>query len=262
MKNAIVVLTRGYNNVKQYKTLILRNQKLSKALYRPCKHPEKWDIIIFHEGNISPPHQQFIQRRSPLMPLQFRRINFLQLPPVNCPQCPNTDLSNRFGNGYKNMCYFWSIRFLRCLSEYNYIIRVDEDCYIDQFSPELVDTYESENIVYATPRFQEKDFQEVTLGLESMFQTYLQEKNLTPIQPATRFPYTNLMVMKLPYFLQNPLILGILQRIERSHCIFSNRWGDLPIWGYILNYLVDPSLVTEETSIVYYHGSHEVKVNE
>ena len=43
--NAIVVLTRGYNNKTDYKDLIKRNNSLSQQ-----KWWYKYDYIIFHEG--------------------------------------------------------------------------------------------------------------------------------------------------------------------------------------------------------------------
>ena len=69
------------------------------------------------------------------------------------------------------------------------------------------------------------------------------------------------MVINVNYFYNNDLVKDVLSRIYESNCIFSNRWGDLPIWGYILSYLVDKKHYIEDKSISYYHGSHNKKIN-
>jgi hypothetical protein len=70
------------------------------------------------------------------------------------------------------------------------------------------------------------------------------------------------MVVNIPYFRNNEDVKNVLQEIDKSECIFSNRWGDLPIWGYILGYLIDKNLYKVETGVSYYHGSHDnVKIN-
>ena len=39
-----------------------------------------------------------------------------------------------FPLGYKHMCHFWSMDFLDYLSDYKYIIRIDEDCFVTKFA--------------------------------------------------------------------------------------------------------------------------------
>jgi hypothetical protein len=53
----------------------------------------------------------------------------------------------------------------------------------------------------------------------------------------------------------------MLQIIDESHGIYSNRWGDLPIWGMILSTLIDEKHYRQEKSISYLHGSHNIIIN-
>ena len=69
------------------------------------------------------------------------------------------------------------------------------------------------------------------------------------------------MIINVNYFKNNENVKKILQLIKDSNCIFSNRWGDLPIWGYILSYLVDKTMYFEDKTITYIHGSHKKKIN-
>ena len=123
-KNAIVVLTKGYNHLSKYKDIINRNRYISVNFYKKLTNPTNYDIIIFHEGNITISQQKYIQSQSPKIPLIFKTINFINNNSI-CSMCPPNNVSNKYNIGYKNMCFFWSIRFLKYLSDYEYVIRID-----------------------------------------------------------------------------------------------------------------------------------------
>jgi len=65
---AIAVLTRGYQNLQQYNTLIQRNISIAKNIGNILN---SIDILIFHEGNILDTHQQYISKGTPLLNLKF-----------------------------------------------------------------------------------------------------------------------------------------------------------------------------------------------
>lgn len=261
MKSAIVVLTRGYSDIKKYTTLINRNRCIAVNFYLQLTNPENYDIIIFHEGNITLPQQQYIQSQSPRLPLTFRKVNFLNTKIKNTTLCPPTSLSNNFTAGYKNMCYFWSISFLEYLKDYQYIIRIDEDCFIKSIPTNIIDTYKENNIQFSSPYFQGPDDPNVTVGMYKFFTDFLKNNNITGINSNITCPYTNVSIINIQYFRQNPIIIKLLFELNKCGCIFSNRWGDLPIWGYILNYFIQPQFFKEDKSISYFHGSHNVSLN-
>jgi hypothetical protein len=60
-KNAIVVLTKGYNGNEEYQELIDRNNSIYNIFYSLIDNKENYDIIIFHEGNITEEQQIYIQ---------------------------------------------------------------------------------------------------------------------------------------------------------------------------------------------------------
>ena len=139
--NAIVVLTRGYNDLKSYNMLVHRNRHISVNFYLKLENKENYDVIVFHEGNITTEHQKYIQMGSPRLPLIFKQIQFTDNKNINTCLCPPTTLSNGFTMGYKNMCYFWSIDFLNYLKNYEYIIRIDEDCKLINIPTNIIETY-------------------------------------------------------------------------------------------------------------------------
>lgn len=252
-KNAIVCLTRGYVNIDDYSKLIERNISINKHFNK------EYDIIIFNEGNIPIDHQEYIQNKTPYIKLIFITIPFYNNTEKNEICLPNI-LSNMFSLGYKNMCYFWSIDFLEYLKNYEYIIRIDEDCIINKIDKNIINNYKNHNIMFSSAYFQGADSTKVTIGMEKLFDDYLKNNNLIK-KNELKCPYTNFMIINIPYFKNNKHVQNILQEIKNSNCIFSNRWGDLPIWGYILSYLINDQYYIEDKNISYIHGSHGKHLN-
>jgi hypothetical protein len=258
-KTAITVLTRGYDSNDGYAKLIQRNKQIVSVFYNLLDNKDDYDVIIFHEGNITQEQQKYIQSNTPEMPMQFNAVEFL-IKNVNNPYCPNNEVSNAFGLGYKNMCYFWSISFLEYLKNYEYIIRIDEDCFLESLEPNLILNYRNNNVMFSSARYQDNDDKEVIVGLQKLFDDYLSKTGKTKKNELT-MPYTNFMVVNIPFFRENVDVINILAEIKNSDCIFSNRWGDLPIWGYILSYFIDRPLYIEDKTVVYNHESHGAKIN-
>jgi len=261
-KYAIVILTRGYSSNDKYNDLIKRNNYIYKNYYCYLKNKEKYDIIIFNEGNITDDQQVYIQNKTPYLPLIFKTVEFINNNNTN-DICPPNIVSQEFSLGYKNMCYFWSINFYKYVEEYEYIIRIDEDCYINKIDPNIILTYIDNNIKFSSAEYIEEDTTYVTVGMENLFMNYIKANQIVQYDSIenVRYPYTNVMVINVPYFRKNQNIQNMLNLIKESNCIFSNRWGDLPIWGYILYLLVDKQYYICDRNISYYHGSHNYPVN-
>jgi hypothetical protein len=257
-KNAIVLLTRGYDNLNQYNTLIERNKAINDVFYSKLKDPDNYDVIIFNEGNISQNDQNYIQSKTPDMFLKFITVEFYDTNIINdyCP--PDKD---DFSSGYKNMCYFWSIDFFEYLKDYEYVIRIDEDCILKNLNTDVINNYKQKDIKFSSAFFQGDDDSRYIVGLYELFDTYLKDNNLNKYSTEIKCPYTNFMIVNIPYFRNNKNVQEILNRIKESNCIFSNRWGDLPILGYILTFLIDPIYYYEDKSIKYTHGSHNTDIN-
>jgi hypothetical protein len=60
---------------------------------------------------------------------------------------------------------------------------------------------------------------------------------------------------------KNNLIKLFLEEIDKCGCVYSNRWGDLPIWGLILSTLINEEYYEEIKKISYYHGSWNKHIN-
>jgi len=267
-KNAIVALTRGYNDLSRYDVLIKRNISIYEKI---SVINNNFDVILFHEGNITDEQQNYIQSKTPLLPLKFFNVKEVgtknafndSLNIVNNELCPPTQLSLSFSLGYKHMCHFWSIDFLQYLKNYKYIMRLDEDCIVTKIDVDVFNHMNVNNLKYLSPCFQEQDDPNVIVGLEKLWNEFISVNNIVPYKNFNdvRCPQTNFMVIDVDYFNTNETINNILKTIDNCHGIYSNRWGDLPIWGLILSTLVDKKLYKEITDISYYHGSWNKHVN-
>lgn len=267
-KNAIVTLTRGYSSLEEYEMLIQRNNSISETVSKSSD--VQFDNIIFHEGNIPLDHQEYIQSKTNL-PLIFFDVKTTGNQSAfdnsknqkNMKLCPPTELSERFTVGYKHMCHFWAIDLFDYLTQYQYIVRIDEDVIVKSFHPDLMKTIISNQIKFAVPYMCNfLDDPNVIVGLEKLLEDYCVEKE---ISTKTKFqnifaPNTNFMILDLEYFRNHKIIQGFLQEVENSSGIYSNRWGDATTWGIIIYSLMeDPFYVLD--MVEYFHGSHGHHVN-
>ncbi len=267
-KIAISVLTKGYKDIEEYKTLIIRNNFIHDNII--SKSHLDFDMVIFHEGNITEKHQKHISKQSKSK-LIFRDIKQYATKSAfddsknihNMELCPPNDLSERFTLGYKHMCHFWSIDIFDYLPEYQYTIRIDEDCYVDRIDPEVFNSIISQNIKFAVPFIcPVLDDPNVIVGLEQLLNKFYRDNNITPPVEYKKIkaPNTNFMIFNLKFFKQHKIVQKFLSEIEKSHGIYSNRWGDAPIWGIILYALANVDFY-ELPRIGYLHGSHNHYVN-
>lgn len=256
-KSAVAVLTKGYESLEEYQQLIDRNQSIFTNFYSLLPKDHDIEVVIYHEGNITSEHQDYIQKHTDQMPLIFEVIPFLQ--PTIEPNsfCHSTDLSDNFSMGYKNMCRFWSIGIFEHMTKYEYIIRIDEDCVLEKLDPNVLTKYRTKNIMFSSPMWVGEDTDSVTIGMHKFFQDYK-----TDIPKEVPNPYTNIMIVNVQYFAKHQDIQNCLTDIDKTNCIFINRWGDIPIWGYLLAaFITDKSIILDDKKITYFHGSHHTKVN-
>ena len=267
-KIAIVTLTRGYESLEDYDMLIQRNNSIHDTIMNDIEL--QYDNIIFHEGNIPESHREYIASKSNIT------ITFLDVKnsgrknafndsknKINMELCPPTELSNRFTLGYKHMCHFWAIDFFDYLSEYEYIIRIDEDVIIKEFHPSIMQTLVDNNVKFAVPFMCNfLDDPGVIVGMEKMMTEFYTKNNFVP---KTKFqnifaPNTNFMILNLEYFKNHNLVQKFLKEVDDSHGIYSNRWGDATTWGIIIYALIDEPIYVLDM-IEYYHGSHGHHIN-
>jgi hypothetical protein len=236
-KRCIAVLARGDPD-GNYDLLRSRQMALSKLPWT-----RTWDHVIFHEGNIT--------EKECGIPARYIDVSrtFLKFQKEVSPSpiCATTCLLH-FPMGYRSMCLFWFDDFLDYLSEYDEILRIDDDCqlYLGVPEPRL-----PPDALFAASKTQGCDAPEFTDGMVELFSN---------IDPTTDFsscshPYTNVMWVDVQWAMATR---GLKSAMLESNCIQLNRWGDLPLWGYFLKMM---GVAICELPISYFHGSHNVVVN-
>ena len=72
-----------------------------------------------------------------------------------------------------------------------------------------------------------------------------------------RAPYTNVMWVDLNWYRSSRLLLAFDEKVIKSQCIYSGRWGDLPLWGAKVFLLSENR---HNLNFTYHHLSHRIKV--
>jgi hypothetical protein len=255
-KICISVLTRGYTNSNKYYKLIERNKCIEKRI-----SSKKVDILIFHEGNISPNQQTYISTKTPSLSIKFVDITTHAFKKEK-ETIEIDDDTKSFTLGYRHMCSFWFIDFWNFVEEYDYLIRIDEDCFV-MFDPlSMIISLKDYNFVSG---IYDKDEPYVTKGLNEFTLSFIKKNDtysfieMEPKQPGG--PYTNLFGIALHAIRNNFILYRYQTDVSDSNAIYQYRWGDLPLWGEVIHYIFgDKSLLLDE-NLIYFHESHDKNIN-
>lgn len=227
MNNAIVALTRGYEDITKYSDLIKRNNCIYEHINKELKYP----LIIFHEGNITQAHQDYITHCSNGQLLKF------------------VDISECWYGGYEAMCQFQTYHIWNYCKEYDYVMRIDEDCHITKADSNPFE--QAKGLDYLVSKYWAESHSETNATLPDKVEA------LTGVSRDVfynhKFPYTNVGVARVDFFLSKN-INDILYMIAMCPDQRTNRWGDLPVLGCILNIYSDR--VGIMNGITYGHLTH------
>ena len=259
MKKCIAVLTRGYEHFHNYSLLIQRNKHIENNLL-----DKTIDILIFHEGNITEQHQIEIAQQTPLLKIIFLNIKSSKAFRNEKENTQFYQPTLEWGIGYRHMCSFWFADFLHFVSEYDYLVRIDEDCNIYSNVDYIFTKLNEYCFISGTC---EKDQPHVTLGLNQFTidfvnknsDSYVFKQNEVKDPPSG--PYTNLFGISLNFVRTHDILLKYIQEIDFSNKIYENRWGDLPLWGEVIDYITGKESIFIDNTIKYYHASHCMQVN-
>jgi hypothetical protein len=210
---AIYALTRGYSGFKRikYLDLIVRNICISRAA------KFKYDLILFHEGNIKKIDRQIIKI------LSVRKIQFINVIDDFKPhKNVSIDLKHNFTLSYSLMCQFQYYHVWKYLKNYSFAMRIDEDCKVKKLSKSL-----SSQILECGAISNETH----SMTNETLPQA-LKAINFDKFYDQN-FPYTNVFLTKIDFWLRDD-VQKFLYYIYSHHNSLKFRWGDLPVIGIAL----------------------------
>ena len=270
----IVSLAMGFDDLLLYnETLSARNKSVRDHLYTCVeggadKCTAVADVIIFHEGNIIQYHQDYIQSFTPDMPIKFVNISsvFQQFHSVNNSICPPSKFSQLSvtSAGYHSMCYFWFLGFMDYVSEYDWMMRIDSDCVLSENSRDSVNNLNNQKVSFAATRWIALDKEKydtisltseglVVRGMRVFTENFAVKHGLFQKVKTWKAPYTNVLYINLRHLRRNKIIAEYMKVVKESECIYSNRWGDMPLWGAAIFLSKEPRI---KLNMKYFHGSH------
>jgi hypothetical protein len=154
------------------------------------------------------------------------------------------------------MCAFWFTQFLDFTKQYDKVLRIDEDCFINFSVDEQFKTLDKH--MFVCGRWEKEDYPFVTHGLLDI------SINIFKCEPHTLYaPYTNVTGFNTQKiresFKTTPLINEFVDFIYKSDGIYEHRWGDHVLWGeLIINvYGMDSCKIDV---LHYFHQSHNLQL--
>jgi hypothetical protein len=216
--------------------------------------------LIFHEGNITENQQQYISNQTPELKIKF--VNIANGKAFRRhKEFVRWDGCEAFGMGYRHMCSFWFIDFWHFVKDYDLLLRIDDDCTIQCNIDNIFKLLEKH--IFVSGR-EEPDLDYVTIGMNALTVGFM--KNNLPSREASKKypptgPYTNVIAINLSQVRKEPLFKKYVDCIDESNGIYTNRWGDLPLWGEAIHYIFGDKSLKIDTDLKYYHGSHNTQVN-
>lgn len=268
MSKAIVVLTRGYNNIQSYNKLIARNHNIQR-----CLGDLSLDIVIFHEGNILENHQTYIKCNTPKLNIKFVDVKkegnaFIDKSYIKRDPIVKRDVSM----GYFHMCSFWFVNFWYYVKEYDYILRIDEDCIVNFNLLDAFKTLENKVACYGTwvrddpacvkglINFNINYFKKHNLPMKSSINQNSIDKFCSTWNSKISGPYTNLFGLNLRKLRLNEKLKNYIETVKFSDYIYIYRWGDLPLWGTVLEFLYSSNDHIKLKSMKYIHDNMRINM--
>lgn len=276
----------------------VRRVYLKTSLYFLFKHFNdkfRYPVIIFHEGDYDNEGQQDILNSirsscrdlvsfqaldendfklpSHIDPVKLQRI--LSIKPHPTPYWRNEK--------YRLMCRWWMMRFMEYVKGYDYVMRLDDDSFIEEpIKKDLFAWMKEEDLVYSSnlvhvdcgicsygmKEFFEREFPEKKEAIQSMFvpqDVPMRSVTMHPfraILSLTQDPlpaiketekiwmpimyYNNFFITKTSFW-RTPEMLQMLEKIDKDGSIFYFRWGDSPLQSILVMLMAKPEQIKKAT---------------
>lgn len=245
--NAIFCLTRGYPNVDMYWKLIKRNETIVQSI--GTNH----DIIIFHEGNIQEEHQRFVQSKTPSLNIMWIQVPWYFPQGFQIPkESYETWLNGSCYPGYHLMCHFHTCDVWDYVKNYDKILRIDEDCFLEGNWSEIFD------IISEDVPFKAAEGGGPTWGMHNISDVSLQE-HFNEIDMKTLSVYSTQVFVSFTKFWYTPEVISYINRFKKFDGSRKWRWGDQETYAIIFR----ACNIKVETfdNFRYYHESHKKFLN-
>lgn len=270
---AIFILTQNTDVRKTYlKTSLYFLFKNFNAKYN-------YPVIILHEGDFDAEAQTEILtsiRKSSRHCVSFRTLDpdDFKLPDHidrhKMERCIEANAVPYWRNEkYRMMCRFWIVNFQKYTTGYDYVMRLDDDSFIEEPVPDMFEKMKTKNLVYTSnllhvdcgiccygmKEFFEKIHPESKSKIEQMFIPQEIPSRTVVIHPLrtilslTQDPlpdigekiklsmpimYYNNFFITSTKFWQRKEVIRDIEEIDKNGSIFYFRWGDAPLQSLLV----------------------------
>jgi len=252
-KVAIATLLKGIGenyNQWQQTLVIIRNQSIKRNYNKEC------DLVIFHEGDL---HEEYMAKIKYNSKIGWN-IKFIEVPKFRLSIDELESLRPHIldmGNvrtGYSSMCRFWAYYFLEYLQEYDYVVRLDDDCIALNDIGKIIDDLDDKYLSF--PCLGHEDLRH---GLEGFLKMYFDKSEIHFNRIGV--PYTNFCGFNLIKIRKDKRIINFFKEIENNQFIHKYAWTDTLLWGVILKFFLKETDWQELKEVKYIHLSHLCYVN-
>jgi hypothetical protein len=280
---AIFYLTQNTTERKQY---------LKTSLYFTFKYFNekfKYPIIILHEGDFDSKSQSEILTsiRSPCRDcVTFRTIDKddFKIPEhvdkKKMQDCVNLQVVPYWRNEkYRLMCRWWLVHFPKYTKGYDYVMRLDDDSFIEEPIPDLFEWMNDNKYIY-TSNILNIDCGICCYGMKDFFEKHLSNKkeiidklfiekdvpsktfqlfkfrsllsimnNTMKIEENLKLPmpimfYNNFFITKTSFW-ERTDVKALVDKVDKDGSIFYYRWGDAPLQTIIVKLLAKDTEVKQ-----------------
>lgn len=283
IKAAIFILTQNTVERKIYLKTSLY------FLFRNFNKKFNYPVIILHEGDYDERSQEEVVksiREDHRHLIKFKQIDKEDFEiPAHIDKF-KTDISIALqpvpywrNLKYRLMCYFWVKRFFKYTEGYNYVMRLDDDSFIEEpIKDDLFEVAASKDLVYMS-NIVHVDCGLCNYGMKEMFETimpdykaqinsglfvqakldqgntyfdkfkklyaFVEGKEYIPSEFVTEMPimYYNNFFITSTQFWKRPDVQNAIDKIDQNGGIFYYRYGDAPIHT-ILATLLEPNKIS------------------
>jgi len=280
---AIFYLTQNTTERKQY---------LKTSLYFTFKYFNekfKYPIIILHEGDYDSKSQSEILTsiRNPCRDcVTFRTIDKddFKIPEhvdkKKMQDCVNLQVVPYWRNErYRLMCRWWLVHFPKYTKGYDYVMRLDDDSFIEEPVPDLFEWMNDNKYIYTSnilnidcgiccygmkdffekhfsnkkeiidKLFIEKDIPSKTFQLFKFRSLLSIMNNSMKIEENLKLPmpimfYNNFFITKTSFW-ERTDVKALVDKVDKDGSIFYYRWGDAPLQTIIVKLLAKDTEVKQ-----------------
>jgi hypothetical protein len=168
------------------------------------------------------------------------------------------DLVEHWPVGYRLMCRFHSYYIWQYAAQFDYIMRLDEDCTLTSVAFDPI-----QSLARAGGDFAAACFVKESHDLTNQTLAPFARKLAIALRPGKKeasvyndaFPYTNVYVTRTAFW-RRPEVQQFLFEVISNDEFVRFRWGDSPVLGIALNTFAVPTNVYLMSKVGYRHGSH------